>query len=51
MPAKYKDQVSDDTKYVTPNFDTIPIIPDIPVVSDAPGSNVIIAPSSANAPH
>ena len=49
MPKKYIDQISDDTNYVTPNFDVVPILPDDANV--APTSNIIIAPTSVNAPH
>ena len=49
MPKKYIDQVSDDTNYITPSFDVVPILPDD--TSLVPGSNIIIAPSSANAPY
>ena len=49
MPKKYIDQISDDTNYITPNFDVVPILPD--ETNLAPTSNIIIAPSSANAPH
>ena len=51
MPAKYKDQISDDTAFVTPSFDTIPILPDAPLAVDTPSSNIIVAPQSVNAPH
>ena len=49
MPKKYIDQISDDTNYITPNFDVVPILPDETEV--APASNIIIAPRSANAPN
>jgi penicillin-binding protein 1A len=49
MPKKYIDQISDDTNYITPNFDVVPILPDETTM--APSSNIIIAPSSANAPY
>ena len=49
MPKKYIDQISDDTNYLTPNFDVVPIIPEI--TESAPASNIIIAPRSSNAPN
>lgn len=49
MPKKYIDQISDDTNYLTPNFDVVPILPD--VTESAPTSNIIIAPRSSNAPN
>ena len=47
MPKKYIDQISDDTNYMTPNFDVVPILPD----DAAPASNIIVAPTSVNAPN
>lgn len=47
LPKKYVDQVSDDTNYITPNFDVVPILP-----NDLPTSqtSTIIAPTAANMP-
>lgn len=49
MPKKYADQVSDDTNYITPNMDVVPILPD--TTNLTPSSNIIIAPPSVNAPN
>ena len=44
MPAKYKEQISDDTNYVMPSFDTIPILPDMPLTNNLPNGSVVVAP-------
>ena len=44
MPAKYKEQISDDTNYVMPSFDTIPILPDMPLANSLPNGSVVAAP-------
>lgn len=49
MPKKYIDQISDDTNYITPNFDVVPVLPDD--TNTPPASNIIISPTSVNAPH
>ena len=47
MPKKYIDQISDDTLYITPTTDTVPILPS---EESKPTSNIIIAPTSVNEP-
>ena len=50
IPNKYKELVTDDLKFMTPNFDTIPILPDVPALPSEPGSNIIIAPTTPIVP-